>query len=175
MCWLRRSDERSPSSERRKSMSEPWRKVLCALQFDSSTTATVEMTRQIAEATGATVIFFHAVPMPIEAMGQPLMVEPLSGAEDDARKRLSGVASESPLMSHEIEVMSGDPATCIIEAAIKFHADLIVMATHGRTGLSHFFLGSVAERVVRESPVPVMTVRMPSHQHRLLSESVLIA
>jgi nucleotide-binding universal stress UspA family protein len=156
-------------------MSKPWRKILCALQFDSSTKATVEMARQFAEATGATVIFFHVVPMPMEAMGQPLMVEPLAGAEDDARKQLSDIAGENPPMSHEILVVTGDPAASIIEAAIEEEADAIVMATHGRTGLSHFFLGSVAERVVRESPVPVMTVRVASPRHRLLSESVLIA
>jgi nucleotide-binding universal stress UspA family protein len=156
-------------------MSEPWRKVLCAVQFDSGTSATLEMARQIAETTGATVIFFHAVPMPIEAIGQPLMVQPLIGAENDARSGLSHIAGEMALMSHEIEVTSGDPAICIIEGATRLAADVIVMATHGRVGLSHFFLGSVAERVVRESPVPVITVRTSSHRDRLLSEAVLIA
>jgi universal stress protein A len=156
-------------------MSKPWRKVLCALQFDSSTATIVETARQVAQATGATVIFFHVVPMPVEAMGQPLMVEPLTGAEEDARRRLSHIAGETPLLSYEIQVVTGDPATSIIAVAREQDVDLIVMATHGRTGLSHFFLGSVAERVVRESPVPVMTVRVASHQHRLLSESVLIA
>ena len=106
-------------------MSKPWRKILCALQFDSSTKATVEMARQFAEATGATVIFFHVVPMPMEAMGQPLMVEPLAGAEDDARKQLSDIAGENPPMSHEILVVTGDPAASIIEAAIEEEADAI--------------------------------------------------
>lgn len=156
-------------------MSKPWRKILCALQFDSTTKATVEMARQFAEATGATVIFFHVVPMPMEAMGQPLMVEPLTGAEDDARQRLSDIAGENPPMSYEVCVVTGDPAGSIIASALEQGADAIVMATHGRTGLSHFFLGSVAERVVRESPVPVMTVRIASPKHRLLSEAVLIA
>ena len=47
----------------------------------------------------------------------------------------------------------------IHEVAAKVHADLIIMGTHGRTGLSHAFLGSVAERVVRRAPCPVLTVR----------------
>ena len=156
-------------------MSKPWRKILCAVQFDASTKATVEMARQVAEASGATVIFFHVVPMPVEAMGQPLMVEPLTGAEDDARRRLTQIASECSLLSYEIQVVTGDPAASIIDFAVEQDVDLIVIATHGRTGLSHLFLGSVAERVVRESPIPVMTVRFSSHKHRLLSESVLIA
>jgi len=156
-------------------MSNPWRKLLCAVQFDASTKATVEMAREIAQAGGATVIFFHVVPVPMESLGQPLMVEPLSGAEEDARRRLNAIADEIPLMSHEIQVVSGDPASSIVDAAIANNADLIVMATHGRSGLGHFFLGSVAEQVVREAPIPVMTVKFASPKHRLLSESVLLS
>lgn len=44
-------------------------------------------------------------------------------------------------------------------AAAQFHADSIVMATHGRSGIGHLLLGSVAERIVREAPCPVLTVR----------------
>jgi len=155
-------------------MSHPFRKVLCAVDFSPSTKMTIETARQLAEANKGTVVLLHVVPMPVEAIGQPLMVEPLSGAEDDARRRLNRIASEGLTNAYEIVVVTGDPAASIIEAAEEHAADLIVMATHGRTGLSHFFLGSVAERVVRESPVPVMTVRAPSEKHRLLSQSVLL-
>jgi nucleotide-binding universal stress UspA family protein len=156
-------------------MLKPWRKVLCAVQFDASTQPTVDIARQIAEATGATVIFFHVVAMPPEALGQPSMLEPPTRAEAEARRRLSHIAGENPLMSYEIQIAIGDPAACIINAAMEQAVDLIVMATHGRVGLSHLFLGSVAERVVRESAVPVMTTRIGTMRHRLLSESVLIA
>jgi nucleotide-binding universal stress UspA family protein len=156
-------------------MSKPWRKMLCAVQFDSSTSATVEMARRLAIATGATVIFFHVVPIPLEAIAQPLLLEPLTRAEDDARRRLCHIALENPLMSYEIQVATGDPAVAIVDAAIEQEVDLIVMATHGRAGLSHLFIGSVAERVLRESIVPVMTMRIESQRHRLLSDSVLSA
>jgi len=56
-----------------------------------------------------------------------------------------------------VDVLLGDPATRIVAAASD--ADCIVMATEGRTGLSHLLIGSVAEKVVRHSPVPVLTVR----------------
>jgi len=69
-------------------------------------------------------------------------------------------------------VVTGDPAVAIGAAAEEHGADLIVMATHGRTGIGHFFLGSVTERVVRESPVPVMTVRAPSGKRRFPSQSI---
>ncbi len=60
-------------------------------------------------------------------------------------------------MRCETLVTSGDPAEQVLETARDLDADLIVMGTHGRKGLSHLVLGSVAERVVRESPIPVLT------------------
>jgi nucleotide-binding universal stress UspA family protein len=62
------------------------------------------------------------------------------------------------------DVQLGDPATRIVAAARN--ADLVVMATEGRTGLSHLLIGSVAEKVVRHSPVPVLTVRPPGARQR---------
>lgn len=55
----------------------------------------------------------------------------------------------------------GDPATTIIERATQGNYDLLVLGTHGRTGLAHAVLGSVAEKVVRRAPCPVLTVRAP--------------
>jgi nucleotide-binding universal stress UspA family protein len=52
----------------------------------------------------------------------------------------------------------GSPAMSVVAAARKLKADIIVIATHGRTGLSHLFLGSVAERIVRTARCPVLTV-----------------
>lgn len=55
----------------------------------------------------------------------------------------------------------GDPATAIVEHAAQGGYDLLVLGTHGRTGLAHAVLGSVAEKVVRTAPCPVLTVRTP--------------
>ncbi|PYE51854.1 universal stress protein [Deinococcus yavapaiensis] len=60
----------------------------------------------------------------------------------------------------EYEVLAGEPVSGILNVADRWNADLIVMGTHGRTGLAHFFAGSVTERMVRESPIPVLTVRV---------------
>jgi len=151
-----------------------FRKTLCAVDLGPNSQATIEMARQIAQADGGSVVFLHVVPMPVEAMGQPLMVEPLTGAEEDARRQLDRLAHDSDTPNFEVEVVTGDPGRCIIEAAREHQADLIVMATHGRAGLSHFFLGSVAERVVRESSIPVMTVRAPAKHSHVLSKSILL-
>ena len=61
-----------------------------------------------------------------------------------------------------VEVEHGEPADTIVHKAQELGADLIVMGTHGRTGLAHIFLGSVAEKVVRRAPCPVLAVRVPA-------------
>lgn len=66
-----------------------------------------------------------------------------------------------PQLQTKALVEIGDPATVIASTVDAEAIDLIVMATHGLTGLSHFFLGSVAEKVVRRSAVPVLTIRLP--------------
>ena len=75
------------------------------------------------------------------------------------RDKLEDIASDLPAgVKTHIHIRRGIVACEILDAAKDLSADLIVIATHGRTGLAHLFLGSVAERVVRESPCPVYTV-----------------
>ena len=62
------------------------------------------------------------------------------------------------------EVLMGHPFVEIIRYAREQDVDCIVLGTHGRSGLSHLLLGSVAERVVRKAPCPVLTVRHPEHE-----------
>jgi nucleotide-binding universal stress UspA family protein len=62
--------------------------------------------------------------------------------------------------NYETFVLPGIPYDEIIKTAVQFNADLIVLGTHGRTGLDHVLFGSTAEKVVRKSPVPVMTIRI---------------
>ena len=70
-----------------------------------------------------------------------------------ARKR--GVTADAVIL----EIVGGRAADLIVEQAKKWRADLIVVGTHGRRGLSRLFMGSDAEQVVRTAPVPVLTVR----------------
>lgn len=62
----------------------------------------------------------------------------------------------------ETVVREGIPQTAVLDYADEADVDVVVMGTHGRTGLDHYLIGSVTERVVRNCPVPVLTVRAPS-------------
>lgn len=135
--------------------------ILCPIDLGPNTEATLATAQRLAEDSAAKLILFHVVPLPLEVVGQPLLVEPLSFAQDEARARIELLAKRLGLkVLYEVVVVIGDPAREIVRAIGEHDANLVVMATHGRTGLSHLFLGSVAARVVRDSPVPVLTVPM---------------
>jgi nucleotide-binding universal stress UspA family protein len=78
---------------------------------------------------------------------------------EEALVQLHDLVPVSFTGSWEAQVTAGDPADSIVRMAEALAVDLIVMATHGRTGLPHLLLGSVAEKVVRHAPCPVLTVR----------------
>ncbi len=86
--------------------------------------------------------------------------------KSEDRKQLNDFIA--PELKKEIKVETihrvGIPFLEIIKAAREKEVDLIVIATHGRTGLSHILLGSVAEKVVRKAPCPVLSIRHPQHE-----------
>jgi len=73
-------------------------------------------------------------------------------------------ADERPLTSRSVVIASDKPALAIVEYAQRERIDLIVTGTHGRGAVAHLLMGSVAERVVRTAPCPVLTVRHPEHE-----------
>jgi nucleotide-binding universal stress UspA family protein len=91
-----------------------------------------------------------------EGMVQALMVEANASLDGQVE------AAKSRGLIFRREVRVGVDYREIIDYAIKHDIDLIVMATHGRTGLAHVLLGSVAEKVVRKAPCPVLTIKHPS-------------
>jgi len=94
---------------------------------------------------------------------------PTSGLSTEAWKEAEGeradhaiettVAALGESVPVETEVIEGVPKTAILDY-VDEGMDMVVMGTHGRTGLDHYLIGSVAEKVVRRSPVPVVTVRL---------------
>ena len=97
--------------------------------------------------------------------------------EQEGETIVADVAStlETLGVDYSTDVVQGNPASTIVEYAERYDYDLIVLPTHGRTGLSRYLLGSVTEKVVRLSDVPVLTARMRSDEQLTFPyESVLI-
>ena len=88
---------------------------------------------------------------------QPVVV--FQDRHEEALTQLRDLMAGSFQGAWEAEVVAGSPAETIVRVAQEHDADLIVMGTHGRTGLQHVLLGSVAEKVVRLAACPVLTVR----------------
>jgi nucleotide-binding universal stress UspA family protein len=93
----------------------------------------------------------------ISPFAPPVDVEPLiEGCEKELRSILAKVRAQWP--KAEAELRRGPPSDTIVEAAKAFGCDLVVIGTRGRRGVARALLGSVAEKVVRSSPIPVLTV-----------------
>lgn len=98
-------------------------------------------------------------------MGQDLTQKIRAGYEEEAKRIVAQVVEAGTLVGVPIEprVIVGVPFEEIVRVAREISADMIIMGTHGRTGMSHLFLGSVTEKVVRRAPCPVLTVRPEEH------------
>jgi nucleotide-binding universal stress UspA family protein len=142
-------------------MVQMFRKILCPIDFGPHSLAALEMALNLARQNGATLYLLSVVPIVRDTgLMTPVAVEPSPGLEQISRAHLNKLARETigATVPYETIVIVGDPGTKVLEVAAGTGVDLIVMGTHGRTGVKRLVLGSVAERVVRESPVPVLTV-----------------
>jgi universal stress protein A len=140
-------------------MKKLFRKILLPLQLDDEQPdAELKLARELAKRDAAEIILLHVVPM-LPSGDTPLPVEYYERKEAEARTALDKLARRSfPKLKTQRLVVTGNPAEAILNDARKYGVGTIVMATHGRRGLKHLLLGSVAERVVREAHCPVITV-----------------
>src|SRR5208337_1041844 len=132
-------------------------KILCPVDFDQNSLLALRLAAELALERKATLHLLHVVEMP----PGPEVALPFGKMEAAARSRLEKIAHQEldDKASDQGEVMMGDPGVEVLQLAKRLRANLIVMATHGRKGLRRLVLGSVAERVVREAPCPVLTVK----------------
>ena len=116
---------------------------------------------QMARECGAKLVVCHVAPPTLVAVGEGMVVEIPSEETEQMTARLEQVKPDDPLVRVSHRFARGDAADEIVRLAEEVNADLIVMGTHGRGGLSRLLLGSVAEAVMRTAPCPVLTVKAP--------------
>ena len=137
--------------------------ILVPTDFSSAAEPALELGIRLARENRATLTLLHTWEVPMYAYSTvPFTpVDLLAPIEDAAKKQLDDKLAEvrKQIPDAKAILMRGFPPEQILAAAAEVKADLVVMGTHGRRGISHALLGSVAERVVRTSTVPVLTVR----------------
>src|SRR5262249_54221559 len=136
------------------------------LDFSETSLAAEQQAEALARATGAALVFAHVVddtPFMLVDSAAYLPPSALEQYEAVARQHLDARVEEAKKTGFAVggQLLRGRPDQGILNAAQELGVDLIVMGTHGRSGVRHLLLGSVAERVVRSAPIPVMTVRAP--------------
>lgn len=109
--------------------------------------------------------------MYFDMLQAPPMVAIMADIEAQASRLLDGLLDNADLEGLEVEclIRKGVPFLEIIRCAEEVNASVIVCGTHGRTGLKHALFGSVAEKVVRKAPCPVLSVRHPEHKFEMPS------
>jgi nucleotide-binding universal stress UspA family protein len=134
--------------------------ILSPTDFSAHAKQAVTSAFELAQTFGAKLSLLHVIEVPVYAIEVAL---PLEDLERDARRELALLLPEAEAVHVDVTrlVELGIPYQRILETATAELVDLIVMATHGRTGLGHLVMGSVAERVVRMAPCPVLTIRPP--------------
>jgi nucleotide-binding universal stress UspA family protein len=141
------------------------RTILVPVDFEPPSDRAVETAADLAKTFGAKIVVVHAYELPFYPY--PGTAAPTAGTDLPAAIRSAATAGLDAIVrrirervpSAEGILRMGPPADEILAVARERKADLIVMGTHGRTGLAHALLGSVAEKVVRRSEVPVWTGR----------------
>jgi nucleotide-binding universal stress UspA family protein len=142
----------------------PIKKILCPIDFSDSSQAAFDMAVGLAERLGSEVEIVHVIQPPVyvgwedSPASLAATAEMLDQSRSRGKEQLDALAAKSARKGVPVRVAlhEGTPHHEIAELSKSF--DLVVMGTHGRTGMQHLLIGSVAERVVRSAVCPVLTV-----------------
>ena len=146
-------------------------KILLAIDDSKFSEAAIEAVIRQAIPQETEIKMLHVIePVPIYPDGQAWGYGPeASQVLEEQRKEAEGLVARAcqTLREKNFKVMTGieegNPKEVIIDSAAEWHADLIVVGSHGRKGLDRFFMGSVSEAVARHARCSVQIVRVPSH------------
>lgn len=136
-------------------------KILHPTDFSERSQSAFQLACSLARDHGARLIVLH-----VAAPTTMLYGDVVAEIADDSRKcelfnHLAKIHTPDPDVPCSHEFKEGDAADEILKTAAEQHCDLIVMGTHGRSGIGHLLMGSVAEKVVRKALCPVVTVKSP--------------
>ena len=159
------------------------KKILVATDFSQPSDAALLYGQALARTFKATLHLVHVVGTVSSvvygaeayAVAIPEMQQEI---EQAGRKQLAELLvdnDEQAVPTRQVLLTSQAPAAAIVEYAGRERIDLIVTGTHGRGGMAHLLMGSVAERVVRTAPCPVLTVRHPEHEFVIPDALVAVA
>ena len=146
-------------------------RILLPTDFSGCANFALPYAAAIARAAKATIVCVHVVEPVVPAVGytglaEPMPIADISGQlEDSAERQLPKLAECEECVGLDVEeiIVHGDPAAEIVRVAHEQEVDLIVISSHGRTGLGRMIFGSTAEAVVRHANCPVLVVK-PPHQ-----------
>jgi nucleotide-binding universal stress UspA family protein len=140
----------------------PIHTILHATDFSQSSEFAFRLACALARDYGANLVILHVVPAPpIVGYAEGILVPEPAESFEDLHARLNELRPTDPEIVVERRVVEGDAAIEILRSAKETGCNLIVIGTHGRSGLPRLLMGSVAEHVMRRAECPVLTVRQP--------------
>lgn len=153
----------------------PIHTIVFPTDFSACAGHALPMACALARDYGARLVIVHVKAPPVAAYSElgPLVAEPAELAHE-LKLRLEEIRPPDESIPVEHQFREGDAAEEIVQVAEEEHADLVVMATHGRTGLGRLLMGSVAEEVLRRAPCPVLTLKVMTGQRAAAAETTAV-
>lgn len=135
-----------------------FKNILVPTDFSEAAAKSLQLALAVANGQDATLHLCHILAPPAMGYGEVLTDLTANAYADAAKKQLDEVAVPAGVKTTR-RLIEGDPPTEIVRLAKELSCDLIVLGSHGRTGLMRLLMGSVAEHVLRHAPCPVLTLK----------------
>jgi universal stress protein A len=136
-----------------------YNKILFATDFSPASDVASEYAVSLARESGATLLLAHVEEPMVSYFGGEMVMVQSEQPNPILRRMLEERAPKAPNVKREIHLLHGSPANEIVRLANDGKVDLVVIGTHGRTGLTRLLMGSVAESIMRHAKCPVLVVK----------------